>query len=359
MKKIGVLAIALIGWISILNAQIVITSANYGNIGAYLVQKTDTLPVSSITPGSSGINATWNFSALHSHITTVDSFINPTAGLLGSSYPTSNLCMNQGGVNYVYFDTSSTGVKMLGNAGDLLANATNHALVLSDPETIITFPSTFTTTFTDSTLYDSYFNYGAMYSGYFVDSVREKKFVIIHSNMDGFGTVTTPNASFPCLRQNILKNIVDSMWAKVVIGANHYWINLSNKTSSVQSYSYITNNVGGGPIVDIQLYPDSATAIQTIRWNPAVNTGISNLTNATGIEVYPNPVSTTLSISKVNNDKVFAGIYDITGREVLAIGSITEQNTKVPVGKLENGTYFVKIFNNSGLVKTEKIVIVH
>jgi len=84
--------------------------------------------------------------------------------------------------------------------------------------------------------------------------------------MDGWGTVTTPKGPFPCLRQNVLKRSVDSTWAKIVVGTYHYWTLLYGDTSATRTYSYISN-ITGGPIVEIELWADSATAIYEVRWN--------------------------------------------------------------------------------------------
>src|SRR5579871_4807185 len=105
MKKILFTIIAFWGAQAGLYAQIVLTEADWTRIGSPVVQNTDTAAI--ITPGSAGANVMWNFSALHNHGSITDNFIAPSSGLLGSSFPSSNVCMDQGNVNYLYMDTTS------------------------------------------------------------------------------------------------------------------------------------------------------------------------------------------------------------------------------------------------------------
>lgn len=335
------------------NAQITVTMNNYTS--SSISQKVDTMPVPGINPGNAGANQTYNFAALNSHLTSGSSLIMPSLGVLGAKFPMTNVCMIQDTM-YFYFDSSSSKLSFWGVAGDLLKNSVNNAQVYSNPQTIITFPSTYNTAFSDTALYDAKLPYNAYYQGYWVDSVREKERIITVSNMDGWGTVSTPLTSgFPCLRQNIMKYSVDSSWAKVVVGNFHYWLLIEGVASSTQSYSYVSKF--NGPIVDIEYYADS-NAISEVRWNTILFTSSAQFEAGNDIRVFPNPTADYLTITNSSNENLNLKVFDLTGRVVLNT-LMAEPNKIISVADLENGTYLVELFNKEGLVKSDKIVIIH
>ena len=343
-------------------AGITITAADYSNLPANNFQNTDTLPVAAITPGAAGANVTWDFTALNANVTVSNTLITPSTGLLASSFPTANMCLNQGNTDYLYFDQQSSELNLLGYAGDILQNgAPYEAVVLSNPETIITYPSTYNTAFSDVSAYDASYAFNGTYSGIQVDSVREKETTTITSLVDGYGTVKTPTyaTGFDCIRQFVTKVSVDSTWAKIVnpISGLHYWINTSGSTSTYKSYSYITNSLG--PIVDIQMKANATgsanTDISEVKWNPVNPTGVSEHSNA-DIRVYPNPASEYLIINKASNENLKLVIYDIMGREVLS-ASINGQSNKISVASIANGTYILKMFSKGAVVQTNNVII--
>jgi hypothetical protein len=66
-----------------------------------------------------------------------------------------------------------------------------------------------------------------------------------------------------------------------------------------------------------------------------------------------------LNINNSGNENVYAVIYDITGREI--INRLLNANNLVTLNvvDIENGMYIVKIYNKSGIIKSEKIMINH
>jgi len=278
MKRILTLVTAICLACIAANAQTINATDYFSPTG--ITQKVDTLPVGGIVPGSAGAGQTYDFSLLNSHLTSTSAYIAPASGVLGSSFPSANKCMHQD-TNYYYFDTSATKVDFYGVAGNLLNLGVNKALVYSNPEKKITFPSVFGTTFSDAAAYDNKWAYGALYQGVWVDSLRDKNTITINSSMDGSGTVITPNRTYTsCLRQNVLKHSVDTTWAKIFVGGFHYWIQLSVDTSNTRTYSYITDSIVG-PLVNIELYPDSATKIYQVRWNSLTLAVSASRTNVT------------------------------------------------------------------------------
>jgi len=269
-KKILLISSVLLGVAFSADSQITVTYDNYSNYNNGIYQQLDTATTSlkTIVPGSAGTGVSYNFSALTSNVKSSSSFMASSAGLLGSKYSMTQVCMLQDTI-YSYFDTSAnkpaTYLNLWGQSGDILSNHVNNAVVYTKPQTVITFPATYLTAFKDTATYDNKFNYGAYYEGYWVDSLRQKQRIITRSVIDGWGTVTTPDtAGLPCLRQNVLIHYTDSTWAKVKVGSNNYWLAISADTSFTQNYNYISTF---GPIVNITNYNDSINRIYQIRWN--------------------------------------------------------------------------------------------
>lgn len=354
MKKALLTLSVFLGAYSAVNAQITV------NLSAFRPgdQNTDTLPASGIVPGNSGASQTYDFSTLNDDLWDANTFIAPSAGILGTEYPMSNVC-SSGNDFDSYYDSSSTSLILWGVAGDLLLNGVDNAHIFSNPQTVITFPSTFNDTFTDTAEFDNTFEYNDYYMGYFVDSVREKEYIITTSLIDGWGNVTTPVQTFPCLRQNILKESVDSTWAKVVVGNVHYWLNLSGDATSTQSYSYISEV---GPIVTLEYYADS-NAIAQATWNPTQWTSVAQMEAKNNIHVYPNPslgeFDMTMNSTEVND--YIIEMSTVLGQVIYheSLNSFSgKYNKHFDVKNYGEGFYMLKVYNKSGLVKSDKIVII-
>ncbi|NLL28158.1 MAG: T9SS type A sorting domain-containing protein [Bacteroidales bacterium] len=72
------------------------------------------------------------------------------------------------------------------------------------------------------------------------------------------------------------------------------------------------------------------------------------------VNIYPNPASDFILVSSNNTDVESYEIVDVTGKVVLSNGLI---NSKINVSSLDKGLYFINIFVNSNVAKTEKLII--
>ncbi|MCI2229366.1 T9SS type A sorting domain-containing protein [Polaribacter sp. MSW13] len=75
------------------------------------------------------------------------------------------------------------------------------------------------------------------------------------------------------------------------------------------------------------------------------------------VNVYPNPASTTVTISSLNNDKIQKiEVYNIMGKRVLLKASEDENNKTLDVSRLSSGIYIIKAnINNTSVSK--KLII--
>jgi hypothetical protein len=343
----------------IVRAQITVTQADFASIGENIIQATDTLPVVAISPGSAGANQTWDFSALHNHYSTTYNFITVSSTPFATSYPMANLSAAVPGPFYNFMNSSASSVQLWGYGGDLLNDGTQHALVYSNPEKMVLFPSTYNTPLNDTSKYDVKFYYGhnITYGGntYFIDSVRQKETNYIAGGIDAWGTATTPDGDFPVLRNNSMKHTIDSLWVRVQLYS--LWVNYSSSNQHIQSYGFIGNGIKY-VLVNILYYPDS-TAIQKVDWTRATPVSINETAFSNAAITYPNPANEFLYVNNQRGKNVQAVIYDIEGREVVNTIIAGTNVTTIPLLNLNDGVYILKLFNNSGLMKTEKLLIKH
>lgn len=340
-------------------AQITVTQADFAGIGDVISQVTDTLPVVAISPGTAGINQVWDFSLLHNHYSTNWNFVNPTATPFTTSFPMTNLSVSLPGPFYNYLNSSSTSVQLWGFGGNILGDGTQHALVYNNPEKMVQFPATYNSTCNDTSKYDRKFYYGhtVTYAGnnYFIDSVRQKEVNYITGIIDAWGTAVTPDGSFPVLRQNNIKHSIDSIWMRVQLF--NLWVSVSTTNKTQQSYGFIGNGIKYA-LVNISYYPDS-NAIKKIDWVRATPVAVSEYGFSNEILTFPNPASDILNFNNSGNENLYAVLFDIEGREIKNIQIAANSIASLAIAEIDNGSYILKIYNNSGEMKSEKIMIIH
>lgn len=349
-KRILFSSVFLFGFTAIY-AQITINQSDIASVGTSIIQATDTLPVSAINPGSAGANQTWDFSQLHTNTTQTINFIAPSTTSFASSFSMANLAGDLGTAGKYYLNVSPSSVQIWGVSGDITGNGSQYALVYNNSETAITYPSTMGTTFSDVSSYDRRFYYGVTVNFMTIDSIRTKHINTVTSTVDAWGNITTPDGTFPGIRQNIMKHSIDSLWAKSLFG----WSLVSNSTSDNQSYAFSVKNVGN-TLVNITCKPN-VTAIKKIDWTRATPSAINAMELNNEIKVYPTIVKEYLFIDQQSYAPFKVIIYDAVGREVFNSGFMNTNHLSIPVADIHYGIYFVKIFNETQLLKSDKIVI--
>lgn len=98
-------------------------------------------------------------------------------------------------------------------------------------------------------------------------------------------------------------------------------------------------------------------ATATINQVVAACTGIDNtLTNSNGINLFPNPAQSdiTIVVSNITNQMWFE-VYDAIGKKIIE-KSLSENRTTLSISDLKSGIYVYKIYNANGPVKVGKLV---
>ncbi len=79
---------------------------------------------------------------------------------------------------------------------------------------------------------------------------------------------------------------------------------------------------------------------------------IGNISES-NINIFPNPANEFISINSTTELQSFE-IVDLTGKVVF---SDYLTNSQINVNNIENGVYFIKLYDNKGVAKTEKLII--
>ena len=325
------------------NAQ-TITESNIASVGDSIIMAIDNSP--SISIGTNTTGNTWNFSSLLNNSTDTTVFISPATAPGGSNFPASNLSFLQDvnnpavtGKANTFLTKSSTSLQL-----DGISDGTIYGKH-QDPETVITFPSSFGTSFTDAALIIATVT-GAQVGQPVADSVKIKSITNITSTFNASGTLTTPYGIFPAIRQYTIRETIDTIWAKGLLTGGNYIVGSTSKDTTYSHQYYSDNANTKFPIVTYNV-TKAGVLTGDASWMLAYSSG--NTTGANELEVksisiYPNPVQNTLTIN--NQDVINSiSIMDVTGKVVY---KTEKQNIKtLNVDFLNKGIYILSIETDS------------
>ena len=86
-------------------------------------------------------------------------------------------------------------------------------------------------------------------------------------------------------------------------------------------------------------------------------TSVKEIDNNVFFEMYPNPASSSVTVSLVNGlDNVSIELVDIQGRLISSYKDVTGVSMKVDLSSVSNGVYFIKV-SSQGTIQTEKLIV--
>ena len=350
-------------------AQITLNSSHIVGQGDVVEQAKDTI-LSGITIGSSGPSQTWNFSSLAQDELDTMSFKNPGPLTGYSSFPLSNLGMEDTSQDSTWMFLTKNG---LGLFVDGIAQYQQGNLVIIPlVTTIITFPSTMGT------------NYSGNWNGLLfttpvgldpdgpgptpiIDSVKVTRSSTLTSNIDAWGNVTTPFGTFASLRQNVSEENIDTTWT--ASGGTGVWVIIDPAIAallSIDQVAYDTTRtarwwtddpVAKFPIVEMD-YEANGT-VNSISWQKSTpSVGVAEqVKNLTGVSLYPNPAKNEITIETSLTDNNNIEILDVTGK-LVSKASFSNNKITLSVADLENGIYFYNIYDvNGNVLHSNKFVV--
>lgn len=354
MKKLllGFCSIFFLSFLSM--AQITITNSNPPTAGNVLTEREDTLHAG-VSIGNAGANQTWNFSGLVNHKVTQTGFVVPSSLPGVSNFPSANLGMTDGGSVSQFANISSSAFDLLGMYGDVFGIGSEVAMEISPSLKMITFPSTYNTSYNGNFLIDEKFPYTI--PGYPVDSARMSRSTAYTSTIDAYGTITTPSFSGESvLRQNYREITTSTVYVHMTAPAPQWVQNGSPTVDTTYSYRFWGNSSGFQTTlieIGVKKSISNTDSVTSAKWfhsyAPGTVTGLTeNTTAKKEVAVYPNPANNVINISGISEISAVI-ISDITGKVVT--GSILDKTKNtINVSGFDNGIYIYQITDTKGNV---------
>ncbi|AFL82540.1 PDK repeat-containing protein [Aequorivita sublithincola DSM 14238] len=157
--------------------------------------------------------------------------------------------------------------------------------------------------------------------------------------------------------------ILDPGWT-IITGANAYEWHLVNQNNNIDRYEY------GGPshfadLTDGDIGPWTITLKITLEDGNGnfcalehTETLMSGCGGNQKIIIHPNPVNDFINVTyeKVPDNNQNMEIYDYSGLKIRDVLIPKSNDFSIDVSDLKSGIYFMKIFENDQVIKTEKFI---
>jgi hypothetical protein len=277
--------------------------------------------------GSAGASQVWNYASLvigTSPSTT--SYVDPATTAYASSFPTATVASS--GTTNSYMKINTMEYTFLGVVSSSVS------MVYSDPETMNTFPFSYTDSYTDN------------FAATFVSGVTFDRTGTIATDADGWGTLLLPSGSYSTLRVKMVQDITDaSTYGDMVYHSESYiWYDGINPTPLLEIVISTTDMMGTITHSKSVMVGEGAAGICDCSYNLPV------------FDIFPNPASDAITFSIDSKETTMAeiSILDVQGKEVKQIKyDLTETGINqltLDVADLADGIYFVRVSNSKGLL---------
>ena len=354
MKRLCLLFMGVLFWNVIAFGQaITITVADIASIGDVMDQRSDTIPIPG--PGSAGASQTWDLSNLGSDVTKAISAVDPLTLPCGNRFTLANIALSEPDLltNY-FFSKTASGIANVGFTMDYLENGDTVCVIMTTPDTMVTFPSTYNTSFVSNAFGDTKSHIDFVWSVFQVDSARIKHIVHKSSVIDGWGTLILPNGSLPALRQCMHQTTIDTAWAYVAsLGG---WQFYTAQFDTIDQFIWWANDIGTA-IVKMD-FDSSSMSATNVDWLYKSGSGTQPYSGNFDINIFPNPVSNQVSI-QTQLPYESGTIYDITGNVVMAFPYLSGQTKTINVNMLSDGIYFLKLLGTGVPPLCQKFTVSH
>ena len=272
----------------------------------------------------------------HLDSTDADFALSLGEGFLGNLSATAGLNIDSA---HIYFDVNTSG--MYGVAMAAKADGKNVVLMATDPEVFFPIPMQLGQNVMDTARYEVVMGDSTLIH-----------YVYKTITVDGFGSLSMSQGTFPVIRFVEHTLNIDSLYAIVNIGGQSLPISLEFKDSS-KRISFLTNDtLYKHPLVTLTLETTSDSSdVKHATWvwdgtypqNSIEEKRINIIKNA-----YPNPVSSHLNIDVFSDESKLLDILflDINGR-IVNTSSISVSSgsnaLSMPVLDFSSGNYFIAI----------------
>lgn len=254
----------------------------------------------------------------------------------------------------ITFDNGSSGTNFFTHNANALsiigATGSDATPTFYTPSRVITqFPMNFNDSYTGVSVESSKFAMGMdLGGGYIVDSVKRRTTINYEYDIDGWGTLTTPQGTFEVLRQTTFLQAHDT--ADYLNQTTGQWVpNAEVSFYETKIITFWAENEGY-PVMEL-VDQGYSGMIGSIFWTQNTTTGIVN-DNVVREELifYPNPAHDHIFVNKTG--RLF--VFDLTGKAVLTHTSAFPYY-QLDISTLQVGSYIIVIENEDGKF-TRKLV---
>ena len=309
-----------------------LTSASGPQIGdVFTFQQVST---NGVTPGGSGPNQVWDFSAVTDTGTAGSEYVvDPASTSQAASFPTANLALinsNAGDTNFAYELLSANSLSYL---GDYIPGAGSENY--SVPRIGLQYP----------------LSYGSAYANPFAGvAIGADTITGIDSALaDGYGTLKLPGRTFTNVLRlkyvqhthttnaafNFDEEIYQLEYSYYIAAYHNFIFDIVYTVNTVNGASYTGNNV--------------QRAVN-------VTTGINEVAKDLSITLYPNPAHHNLTV--IADESLLGAAINITNvlGEVISATKLTSAKQEIEVGAVEKGLYLVSIKTGETLIARKLVV---
>lgn len=273
-----------------------------------------------VSPGNPGINQTWDLSGLSINFSKNMLVVASSTTPDPSSFPGSNIAINELNGTYVYFIASSTGLELKGR--DFGGGS---KYILTDPEKLLQYPFNYGDSLTDT------------YSGTLTGGGSQTGTTSV--TYDGCGTLFLPNGTYSNVARlhyysNYINNGTDTFISneyRWYLPGNHYYI------AKLTSWEWVG------------VAPPSFTG----EYLANIISGIHENTSSLHLNVFPNPASNQLLIetSNLHNREAIMKFYDSSGKLVMEEAVfINNKFLKIDIDNFSKGIYHYYLIQDDKLV---------
>ena len=353
-----------------LQAQITITSSDFGNVGDQFFVGQDPNPT--VTPGNAGANQTWNFTGLVTSSLDTIYFLDPATVPLASGLTGVNL-VTESNEGYFFLERNSSGVFTRGVATDF-----NGVPVLAEfipAQDLLPFPSTLGDNFSSTSSFSTTVFLGLDTNAFGcqieLDSIRLNRTSTLTTNFDAEGTVQLPMENIQALRANSVDASTDSIfiyapnavscppfvsipqgWSLIPdFLAQSIGLPSGTYTENTEIYTWYANNESFGVVA---MRMDGQGGVESILFKSDASQMSIDQAGESTLKIYPNPIQgNSLSIEgAASGDEVL--FIDMTGRVVASQMLVTNQ---VSLENVAPGIYQLQWMRKEKMVGQQKIVV--
>jgi hypothetical protein len=358
MKKTLLFAICIAGFSFFGMSQVSIFDYDIASIGASFTQRSDTTPI--VLPGTAGTGKVWDFSGLVNQKTTLITAVDPLTLPYGARFVGANIALHEdASINNYYFRKEAYGVVTLGLSMDFIGTGDTVCMIFSNPDTMITFPSVYGTSF-KSNVYGNtkspvnmHIDTVIMGTSYVVpvDSVRIIHHATKTTEMDAEGSLTLSTGTVNALRQITYETSIDSAYGYVNFAPLTGWYYFQSYTDTVTQFIWWTKYAGNA-IVRMDFDSTSGNATR-VDWLHIPNLGITTESALGEPQVYPNPAQSVINVMGTAQTEIC--LYNQLGALVLST-TATGQPQEINVESLPRGLYFVRTMNNNNYTSSRVVL---